>query len=259
MISDRERLNSLYDAISAAIDAYRDDIWTALPGIVQSFDPVAVTATVQPAITGVVTQPDGTHQAVRLPLLLDCPVVFPRGGGCTLTFPVKSGDECLIVFASRCIDAWWQSGGVQVPMEMRMHDLSDGFVLVGPMSQTKKIGNISTTDVQLRSDDGQAFLGINPSSHNITLSTTGNIAIQATGDITMQAENINMTANKITMDAPLVEITGSIGQTGEKGTGAKFTGGIENTGGTTSSNGIVVETHLHPGVEPGGSNTGTPI
>lgn len=259
MISDRERLNSIYDAISAAIDANRADIWTALPGIVQSFDPVAVTATVQPAITGVVTQPDGTNQAVRLPLLLDCPVVFPRGGGCTLTFPVKSGDECLIVFASRCIDAWWQSGGVQVPMEMRMHDLSDGFVLVGPMSQTKKIGNISTTDVQLRSDDGQAFLGINPSSHNITLSTTGNIAMQATGDITMQAENINMTANKITMDAPLVEITGSIGQTGEKGTGAKFTGGIENTGGTTSSNGIVVETHLHPGVEPGGSNTGTPI
>lgn len=259
MISDRERLNSIYDAISAAIDASRADIWTALPGIVQSFDPAAVTATAQPAITGVVTQSDGTHQAVRLPLLLDCPVVFPRGGGCTLTFPVKSGDECLIVFASRCIDAWWQSGGVQVPMEMRMHDLSDGFVLVGPMSQTKKIGNISTTDVQLRSDDGQAFLGINPSSHDITLSTTGNIAMQATGDITMQAENINMTANKITMDTPLVEITGQMVQTGAKGSGATTYGGLTNTGGTISSNGIVLETHVHSGVEPGGSNTGTPV
>lgn len=259
MIDTKERLNSVFDAIRASVDASRADIWTALPGIVQSFNPGAVTAVVQPAITGVVTQQDGTNQAVKLPLLLDCPVVFPRGGGCTLTFPVSSGDECLIVFASRCIDAWWQSGGVQVPMEMRMHDLSDGFVLVGPMSQTRKIGNISATDVQLRSDDGQAFIGINPSSHDITLSTNGNLSMQATGDITMQAENINMTANKIKMDTPLVEMTGQMIQTGAKGSGATTYGGLTNTGGTISSNGIVLETHVHGGVQSGSSNTGTPV
>ena len=113
--------------------------------------------------------------------------------------------------------------------------------------------------MQLRSDDGQAFLGINPSSHDITLSTTGNIAMQATGDITMQAENIKMTANKITMDTPLVEITGQMVQTGAKGSGATTYGGLTNTGGTISSNGIVLETHVYGGVQSGGSNTGTPI
>lgn len=259
MISDKERLNSIFDAIGASVEASRADIWTALPGIVQSFNPDAVTAIVQPAITGVVTQPDGTNQAVKLPLLLDCPVVFPRGGGCTLTFPVQPGDECLVVFASRCIDAWWQSGGVQVPMEMRMHDLSDGFVLVGPMSQVRKINNISTSETQIRSDDGQAYMAVNPSSHDITLSTTGNISMQATGDITMQAQNINMSANKITMDTPLVEITGQMIQTGAKGSGATTYGGLTNTGGTISSNGIVLETHVHGDVQSGGSNTGTPI
>ncbi|MFW8450019.1 Gp138 family membrane-puncturing spike protein, partial [Klebsiella pneumoniae] len=69
----------------------------------------------------------GAQVSVNLPLLVDVPVVFPRGGGCTLTFPVKPGDECLVIFADRCIDFWWQSGGIQEPVDERMHDLSDAF------------------------------------------------------------------------------------------------------------------------------------
>ena len=72
------------------------------------------------------------------------PVVFPGGGGFALTFPVAAGDECLVVFASRCIDAWWQSGGVGEPMEPRMHDLSDGFALIGVRSQP---AHVSRRDV----------------------------------------------------------------------------------------------------------------
>ena len=102
-----------------------------MPAVIVDFDPVAMTCSAQPAIRARVTAPSGGQQHMPLPLLLDCPVYFPSGGNCTLTFPVKPGDECLVVFASRCIDAWWQSGGVQDQAEMRMHDLSDGFVFVG--------------------------------------------------------------------------------------------------------------------------------
>ncbi|CRL45415.1 hypothetical protein SGGMMB4_03116 [Sodalis glossinidius str. 'morsitans'] len=85
----------------------------ALPGIIQSFDAEAITCTVQPAIKGVISDAQGRAQSVALPLLVDVPVIFPRGGGVTLTFPVAVGDECLVVFADRCIDFWWQNGGVQ--------------------------------------------------------------------------------------------------------------------------------------------------
>lgn len=85
-------------------------VWTALPGIIQKFDAGALTCEVQPAIKGRITQEDGSIQLVNMPLLLDCPVVFPHGGGCSLTFPIKAGDECLVVFASRGIDYWWQLG-----------------------------------------------------------------------------------------------------------------------------------------------------
>ena len=41
---------------------------------------------------------------VALPLLVDVPVVFPRGGGVTLTLPVVPAMSAFVVFADRCID-----------------------------------------------------------------------------------------------------------------------------------------------------------
>jgi Phage protein Gp138 N-terminal domain/GpV Apex motif len=84
--------------------------------------------------------------------------VFPSAGGLTLTLPIAQGDEILVVFASRCIDAWWQNGGIQIPMEMRMHDLSDGFAIPGPRSQPNTLTGISTTSAQLRTDAGTSFI-----------------------------------------------------------------------------------------------------
>ena len=128
------RLESLNDpeaSLRAGMRGALAETWTAMPAVIVDFDPVAMTCSAQPAIRARVTAPSGGQQHMPLPLLLDCPVYFPSGGNCTLTFPVKPGDECLVVFASRCIDAWWQSGGVQDQAEMRMHDPSDGFVFVG--------------------------------------------------------------------------------------------------------------------------------
>lgn len=236
---DYERSASLESTLRTAMTGAQAGIWTALPGIVQSFDAGAVTAVVQPAIQAMVSRPDGEKQAVNLPVLLDCPVVFPRGGGCTLTFPVKPGDECLVVFSARCIDAWWQSGGIQLPIESRMHDLSDGFVMVGPMSRAKKIGNISTTAVQLRSDDGVAFLEIDPGSRNVKLKTSSLVSIEA--------PDIHLRGN--------VRITGTVIQTG----GDTAMMGNVSVNGDVSANGISLVQHKHGGVQTGGGTTSTPV
>ncbi|MCL5500635.1 hypothetical protein M5Y49_18345 [Escherichia coli] len=144
----------------------------AMPGVIESFDPDSVTASVRPAIKGYDggTEDDGW---IELPLLVDVPVIFPRGGGCTLTFPVSAGDECLLIFADRCIDFWWQNGGVQKPVDLRMHDLSDAFAIVGPQSQAHKISGISTSSVEIRSDDGATKLSLNPSSGAINGTAPG--------------------------------------------------------------------------------------
>ncbi|HGF0124876.1 TPA: Gp138 family membrane-puncturing spike protein [Klebsiella variicola] len=184
----------------------------SIPGIIQSFDPDAVTAVIQPAIKGVEHDASGAEVSVNLPLLVDVPVVFPRGGGCTLTFPVKEGDECLVIFADRCIDFWWQSGGIQEPVDGRMHDLSDAFCIVGPQSQAKKISGISTSAVELRSDDGSVKLSLNPASGAISGTAPG---------------GFNLNGLKILPDGRLQLVDGSIVD--------KHThGGVESGGSSTA-------------------------
>lgn len=161
-ISRAEREQTQLAPIRDAITAARLDIHTALPGVIQSFDPQRMTCTVQPAIRAAIIQKNGAARAVDLPLLVDCPVVFPGGGGYELTFPVKAGDDALIVFAERCIDAWWQSGGVQAAAEFRLHDLSDGFVIPGVRSQPRVLsGGVHMGGAEVRTDSGSARIQLN--------------------------------------------------------------------------------------------------
>jgi len=185
----RERIEDPVEGQRAALDGRQAQIQTAMPGIIQSYDAERQTCTVQPAIKGRVESPDGSVASVALPLLVDVPVIFPSGGGMSFTFPVHEGDECLVVFASRCIDAWWQSGGVQEPLAARMHDLSDGFALVGPRSQARKLADVSTTEAQLRSDDGLLCMSFNPATHELIVKAPGGVSfdtplLHCTGDIT---------------------------------------------------------------------------
>lgn len=234
----REQYIDHEETLRVAWESFRAGLWTALPGIIQSFDATKLTAVVQPAIQGIQLQPDNngqnppaTQPFLNLPLIPDVPVVFPRGGGCTLTFPIYpgGGDECLLVFSARCIDSWWQTGGVQPPFELRFHNLSDAFALVGPFSQAQKISNVSTSRVQLRSDDGNAYVELDPAGHVVSIVAPG---------------GVNITA-------PTVAITGAVtvSQT--------ITAQHEITAGAASTP-INVTTHKHSGVQSGGSLTGLP-
>ncbi|HBH9535392.1 TPA: phage baseplate assembly protein V [Escherichia coli] len=215
-----------------------------MPGIIQSFDPDAVTCTVEVALRGIVG--DGSTE---LKPLVDVPVIFPRGGGCTLTFPVKEGDECLLLFADRCIDFWWQSGGVQETVDPRQHDLSDAFAIVGPQSQARKISGISTSAAQLRTDDGAAFVEV-AAGHNITIKTPGQLTATAEGGTTITSPTITLNGN--------VTINGNLSQgMGESGGTATMLGPVTVTNDVTAS-GISVATHKHGGVQTGGGTTGGP-
>lgn len=236
-----ERSADHEEALRIALDGHQAGIWTALPAIIQTFDPGKLTCTAQPAIKGLVRAKDGSTSWVSLPLLVDVPVCFPRGGGCTLTFPVSQGDEALIVFSSRCIDAWWQSGGIQVQAELRMHDLSDGFAIPGPFSQATKISGFSTTSTQLRSNDGTTYVELNPSGKVVNVVAPGGM----------------------TITAPTVTITGIINVENQQGapTASTISGSMTATGTITGQNDVVgggksLKGHTHPDAQ--GGNTGPP-
>lgn len=194
-----ERYSDFEEVLRTALRGFQAGVWTAMPGVIQSFDATKLTATVQVAIQGTQMLPptiqgvkqdyaEGTTKQVDIPLLLDVPVVFPRGGQTTITMPIGAGDEVLVVFASRCIDAWWQSGGTKnVAMEARMHDLSDGFAIPGPFSQVTKIANFSSKNLQIRSNDGQTIFELDPSGKVVHIKALSGFKVD--GDITVTGKS----------------------------------------------------------------------
>jgi phage baseplate assembly protein V len=248
--NENERQSQFFAGKQAAI-------WTAIPGIIQKFDAEALTCEIQSSIQGRNRGEDGSIELVNLPLLLDCPVVFPHAGGCSLTFPIKQGDECLVVFSCRAIDLWWQSGGIQPPAEIRMHDLSDGFCIPGCYSQPNCIPSVSTDAVQLRSDDAESIIEINPDSHNIVIKTPANVSVEC-DKAEVKCTNFDVQASTLaSIKAPQITLDGQITAGGASGANAQFTGSIDVSVDVTS-NGVSLVNHTHGGVQSGSSNTSAP-
>lgn len=183
----RERLRHGHLAsLRAQLAGWQAGLWTALPAFVESFDAAKVTVTAQPTIQAQVRDQAGNWSNVALPLCGDCPVVFPGGGGYGLTFPLAQGDEGLLVFASRCVDAWWAYGEIQPQQVFRMHDLSDGFFFPGVFSQPRVPAAVPSAGVQLRSNDGEAYIEIAGHAANLRFPGDVNLVgnLNVTGTIT---------------------------------------------------------------------------
>ncbi|MCP6628847.1 phage baseplate protein, partial [Klebsiella pneumoniae] len=115
------------------------------------------------------------------------------------------------------------------------------FCIVGPQSQAKKIGGISTTGAQLRTDDGSAF---------IEVAAGGDITATTAGSATINAPEIVLNGN--------VTINGNLSQgMGERGGAATMHGPVTVTNDVTAG-GKSLMTHMHGGVEHGNDSTGGP-
>jgi hypothetical protein len=231
----RERIGDEEETLRMAFDSQLANLWTSLPAIVTAVDLTKMTVSAQPSLKGSTLQPSGEYTSNNLPILVDVPIQFPSAGGFALTLPIKTGDEILIVFASRCIDAWWQSGGIQEQLEFRMHDLSDGFAIVGISSVPNVIPNISAINAQLRSKDGTTFLEITPDG------------------------KINLTApTSIAITSPSVTMSGTLAVTGAITSGASVTAPLVTGSTNVIMGGISGTGHVHSDVQSGTSNTGAP-
>lgn len=235
---DQQFMLAIQEAISAGIRV-------AMPGIVVSFDDDAVTAVIQPAIKGYEPDANGNQISISMPQLVDVPVAFPRGGGVTLTFPVKPGDECELIFNDRCIDFWWQNGGEQEPGHPRQHHIGDAVALLAPMSQAKKISGISTSAAQLRSDDGSTFFELNPSTQKIKIVAPGGVEV-----ITPLADF----SEKVTIHGLLTWMGGMIGSIAS-GVASTITGTVEFIGSVKANGKTIDDSHTHGGVQRGSSDT----
>jgi hypothetical protein len=208
------------------IDPSDEDFWqhacdlrVAVPAVVVSFNATKQTVVVQPAVQENIFQ-NLVPTPINLPQLADVPIIIPRAGGFAVTLPITAGDECLVVFADMCINAWWSQGAptdLNQPMpnqeERRRHDLSDGFAILGPWSQPRVLSDYSTSALEVRSDDGNTVIEV--ASGSVTMTPDG-----GTSEISITPGTINLTAT------------------------------------TVNINGQSYALHTHSGVMSGGSDTG---
>lgn len=239
---------------------------------VVSFDPDTATVTVQLATTELVQQNSASNSAtsgssaismstdaVAIPVLTDVPVSWPNGGGFNLTFPIEAGDECIVIFQDTAIDAWFEQGAAENPVNQisqRRHSLSDAIAVFGPRSQPNVLDNWSTTSAQLRSDDGTVVIDI--ADGQITITATG-------GTVEVNADTVNVNASQATVntsgDAKVIAGGDADVEAGASATvsgrNVNITGSAQVViGSNTTVDSRIFLNHTHSGVQTGGGISG---
>lgn len=163
-------MTTMTDAMRQAVLFQLYDVHTALPGQIISYDHTLQKASIQPSLKK--SYLDGTTQ--EMPILNNVPVIFPKAGGASLTFPVLPGDTCLLLFIERSTDLWKSVGGIVAPNDPRKFDLSDAVALMGLMPFSEDSLAENNEDVLLTYKNS-----------NIRIKSTGEIQIETASKVSI--------------------------------------------------------------------------
>lgn len=264
--------NSDYNMNSAFIRNMIGEIYTA--------EPVVVVAVYEnsgsegpPGFVNVlplVSQYDAYNEVIEGVRLNRLPYFRLQAGAAAIVLDPKVGDIGIAVYMKR--DSSDISVGQTEPIKpntFRAFDQSDGFFIGGFYNRQPTVFveldeagsiNITAPDRVVVNTDSAT---INSNTATVNAETA---LIDATQSATIKSPQTTIESAQTVITGQLqvggnVSIGGGITWEGEA-TGvsgpARFNGGITNTGGSITTNGITVETHVHGGVQSGGSNTEGP-
>lgn len=228
---------SLTNLIKRSFVEMMKDVGTSILGHFIAFNSDTQLAQIQIGIQRV----DVNGKVFTPPPLIECPVYFAGGSQYFIEHQINPGDECLLVFSQRCIDAWMTTGGVANNPILRFHDFSDAVIFPGVRSQPNKIASFENNGVRLRNKAGDKFIWLkNDGTAEITVTTlkvNGNI--EHAGDQTTTG-TINADTSVTT---PTVTASTSV-------TAPQVTGTTD-----VSFGGISGKNHTHPQANDSAGNT----
>ena len=103
--------SNLAQAIRFAIRQSLKDMYTCMPGIVESYDAETRRAVVKGALKVVTTN----KEEIEREAIHNVPVLFPSGGRSAFTFPLEPGDPVLLVYSQRGLANWKKTLDVTTP------------------------------------------------------------------------------------------------------------------------------------------------
>lgn len=171
----------LSDVIDSHIDHALVGVNTCMPAIIESYDPATRTCSVKPALMR--KYEDGT--LVERPLISDVPVLFNQGGKLSITYPLKKGDDVLLIFSQRSLESWKNKTGVVDPKDARKFHLSDA-ICIPNNPRPSSIVNAASADKTVVQMD-KSIIEMSENGTVVIKNGVGSITLDQTGKITCSA------------------------------------------------------------------------
>jgi hypothetical protein len=204
------------EALDRVIQAGRRSLHTCFPARVLAYDVAGQTVDVEPQLMRELQDDEGALEYETLPTLYDVPVQWPRGGGHAITFPLKLGDFVEVQCAEQSTLVWRDSGIVSPPGISQPHGLNGCIAKPGWYPDTKRLANVSATDLVIGTEDGAATIRIKSDGTVVLGGKTG-------ADYVALADKVDAELAKLAMTLGSLAGQASFGKPYKQGTsvGAK--------------------------------------
>lgn len=159
---------TLEDVLEGAIRGALVGVHTGFVAEVVAYDRTTQTATLQPVVRGRRRTEEGGVEFYSLPQLVNVPVEFPAGGGCSITWDLAAGDQGIVRILERSHDEWRAVAGSSTsPQHARRFDLSDATFCPGGRSPAAPLDEVAAgalvvagADVRLGSKTAADFVAL---------------------------------------------------------------------------------------------------
>lgn len=207
---------------------------TCIPAIVDEFDVTTQRVSATPAILAKYVTPENTVEYIQCPKITNIPLAITKGAGLKITYPIKQGENCTLLFSQRSIDNFIMEGGIQRPFDsddptkttIRCMDMTDAMCFPGVITNKETIPSYANDAIEIRNAEGTTKVTVKENSLKFL---QGNASIELVGE-------------NITMSAGTINITG--------------TSAVNITSPASTIDGKPFLTHQHTGVSSGYQNTG---
>ena len=174
--------NEFKDAIKEWIRKGGENIHVSMIGKIESYNPQTNRASITPV--GTMTCPD--WQELPFPTIHNVPIQYPcgNGGKSGVTFPIKQGDTCIIIFADHQIENFLSG---EKSDDMRNHSMNDAYAIPTLFSDSVPTLKSNPNDVCMFNNGSLVVL--NSSSMTINLADGTNVSIGG-GDLVVNGISV---------------------------------------------------------------------
>ncbi len=147
---------SIEESLESIIKFFTNQVNTCLPAkIVKIHD--NQTINVQPTIKKTITQ-DDIKTSIDYPIIPKVPVFIMSSKDYFMSFPIKVGDPCLLLFSKHSIDKYAIADNPDTidTEDLEHHDINNAIALVGIISPATKINEISSNNFIVGKKDGSS-------------------------------------------------------------------------------------------------------